>query len=55
LKDILRQVFGPIQCKEGWRIRSNKELWILIKGKDIVKCIQAQRMIDIKLVKKMTD
>jgi hypothetical protein len=28
---ILRKVFGLIQCKEGWRIRSNKELQKLIK------------------------
>jgi len=20
---VLRKIFGPIQCKEGWRIRSN--------------------------------
>ena len=36
---ILRKIFGPIQCKEVWRIRSNKELWKLIKGEDIIKCI----------------
>ena len=25
-RQILRKVFGPIQCKEGWRITSNNEL-----------------------------
>lgn len=36
---ILRKVFGQIQCKEGWRIKSNKELQKLTKGRDIVKYI----------------
>ena len=36
---ILRKIYGPVQCKEGWRMRSNKELWKLIKGEYIVKCI----------------
>jgi len=36
---ILRKVSGKIQCKEGWRIRSNKEQQKLIKGEDIVKYI----------------
>jgi hypothetical protein len=30
---ILRKIFGPIQCKERWRIRSNSKLKKLIKGK----------------------
>ena len=60
---ILRRIYRPVQCKEGWRIRSNNELQKLIKGKDIVKYIKAQsikwcgrlnRMEDIKLVKKIT-
>ena len=60
-RQILRMIFGPIQYKEGWRIRSNYKLQKLIKGEDIVKYIRAQRikwwghlnrMEDIKLVKK---
>jgi hypothetical protein len=43
-RHILRKIFGPIHCKEGWSIRSNKDLWKLIKGEDIVKCIKTQRM-----------
>ena len=35
-RPILRKILGPIQCKEGWRIRSNNELQKLIKGEDIV-------------------
>jgi hypothetical protein len=40
---VLRKIFGPIQCKESWRIRSNNELQTLIKGDD-VKYIPAQRI-----------
>jgi len=42
LKDILRKVFGPIQCKERWRMRSNNTLKKLIKGEHTVNCMKAQ-------------
>jgi len=57
-------MFVPIQSKEGWRIRNNYKLQKLIKGGNIVKIIQTQRMKwwghlnrmeDIKLFKKITD
>ena len=63
-RQIIRKISGPIQCKEGWKIRSNNELQKLIKGADTVKYTKAQRiqwwghlnrMEDIKLVKKITD
>jgi len=31
------------ECKEGWRIRNNKELRKLIKGEDIVKYKKEQK------------
>jgi hypothetical protein len=43
-RQILRMIFGPIQHKEGWRVRINNKLQKLIKGKDIVKYIKAPRM-----------
>ena len=43
-RHILRRIFGPVKCKEGWRIRSNNKLQKLIKGEDIVKYIKAQRI-----------
>jgi len=43
-RPVLRKILGPIQCKEGWRIRSNNELQKLIKGEDIVKYTVAQRI-----------
>jgi hypothetical protein len=60
---ILRKIFGPVQYKDGWRIRSNNEVQKVIKGKDIVRYIRAQRikwwgrlnrMERTKLVKKIT-
>jgi hypothetical protein len=60
-RQILRKIFGQIQCKEGWRIRSNKELQKLITGEHIVKNTKAQRinvgdiLPDRKLVKKISD
>jgi hypothetical protein len=32
-RQTLRKVFGPIHCKEGWKIRSNKEMQMLIEIK----------------------
>jgi hypothetical protein len=41
---MLRKVFGPVYCREGWRIGNNKELQKLIKGENIVKYVKARRM-----------
>ena len=63
-RQILREIFGPLQSTEGWRIRNNNELQKLIKGEGTVKYIKAQRikwwgrlnrMTDTKLLKKITD
>jgi len=40
-RQILREIFGPLQSKEGWRIRNNNELRKLINGEDTVKYIKA--------------
>jgi hypothetical protein len=61
--NILRKIFEPVKCKEGWRIRSN-ELRKLVTGKDTVNYIKTQRikmwghpdrMEVIKLVENITD
>jgi hypothetical protein len=39
-RQILREIFGPLHSKGGWRIRNNNELWKLIK-EDTVKYIKA--------------
>ena len=63
-RQILRDIFGPLQSKEGWRIRNNNELQKLIKGEDTVKCVKARRVkwwgrlnrvADTKLFKKITN
>ena len=36
-RQVLRRIFGKIQCKGGCRIRGKNELQNLIKEKDIVK------------------
>jgi len=41
-RQILGKISGSIQCKEGWRIRSNKELQKLIKGAESVQYTKAQ-------------
>jgi hypothetical protein len=43
-RQILRKIFGPINIDNIWRIRSNMEIDKLIKGADIVRFINAQRI-----------
>jgi len=63
-RHILREIFGPLQSTEGWRIRNNSELQKLIKGEGTVQYMKARRvkwwgclsrMADTKLFKKITD
>jgi hypothetical protein len=42
---ILRKIYGPPQDNDGtWRIKTNKELEILIKKETIVRFIKSQRL-----------
>jgi hypothetical protein len=41
---ISRKIFGPDQCKERWRIRSNKILKMWIKERDINKYTKIQKV-----------
>jgi hypothetical protein len=43
-RKILRKIYRPVHAGDTWRIRYNEELNRLIKGKDIVKFIKAQRI-----------
>jgi hypothetical protein len=62
---MLRKIFEPVKCKEGWRLRSNDELRKLVTGKNTVNCVKQpqrikmwghpKRMEDIKLVENITD
>jgi len=41
---ILRGIFGPTKENQTWRIKTDEELDKLIKHKNIVNCIKAQRL-----------
>jgi hypothetical protein len=41
---ILTNIFGPVQERDGWRIRTNLELNKLIGGNNTVRFIKAQRL-----------
>ena len=42
---VLRKIYGPALDNEGtWRIKTNEELEILIKKKNIVRFIKSQRL-----------
>ena len=43
-RKILRRIFGPIKENQIWRIKTNEELDKLIKHKNIVNYIKAQRL-----------
>jgi len=41
---IPRKIFGPFQERDGWRIRTNNELNIVIGGANVARFVQAQRL-----------
>ena len=41
-RQILRNIFGPVNIDNIWRIRNNIEIDKLIEGADIVRFIEAQ-------------
>jgi len=43
-RKILREIFGPTKENQIWRIKTNEELDKLIKHKNIVNHIKAQRL-----------
>ena len=44
-RKVLRRIFGPTKERDGtWRIKTNNELDELIRNKDIINHIEAQRL-----------
>ena len=44
-RKVLRKIFGPTKERDGtWRIKTNDELDILIRHKNIINYIKAQRL-----------
>ena len=54
-RKILRRIFGPMKENQIWKIKTNKELDKLIKHKNIVKYIRAQRLSWFGHVQRMPD
>jgi hypothetical protein len=43
-RQILRNIFGPVNIENIWKIQNNMEIDKLIEGKYIVRFIKAQRI-----------
>ena len=44
-RKILRKIFGPTKEANGiWRVKTNKELDELIKHRNVINCVKAQRL-----------
>jgi len=54
-RKILRRIFGPSKENQMWRIRTNEELDKLIKHKNIINHIKAQRLSWFGHVQRMPD
>jgi hypothetical protein len=54
-RKILRRIFGPTKENQTWRIKTNEKLGKLIKPKNIVSYIKAQRLSWFGHVQRMSD
>jgi hypothetical protein len=54
-RKILRRIFGPTKGKQTWTVKTNEELDKLIKHKNIINCIKAQRLSWFGHVQRMPD
>ena len=54
-RKILRRIFGPTKDNQIWRIKTKEELDKLIKHKNIVNYIKAQRLSWFGHVQRMSD
>jgi hypothetical protein len=44
-REILRRIFGPTKDRDGtWKIETSDEFNNLIRNKNIINCIKAQRL-----------
>jgi hypothetical protein len=44
-RKVSRKIFGPTKARDGtWRIKTNDELYKLIRHKNIINYIKAQRL-----------
>ena len=54
-RKILRKIFGPTKENQIWRIKTNEELDKLIKHKNIIDHIKAQRLSWFGHIQRMPD
>jgi hypothetical protein len=54
-RKILRRIFGPTKENHIWRVKTNEELNKMIKHKNIINYIKAQRLSWLGQVQKMPD
>jgi capsule polysaccharide modification protein KpsS len=54
-RKILRRIFGPTKENKIWRVKTNEELDKLIKRKNIINHIKAQRLSWFGHVQRMPD
>ena len=54
-RKILRRIFGPTKENKIWRVKTNEELDKLIKHKNIINYIKAQRLSWFRHVQRMPD
>jgi len=54
-RELLRRIFGSTKENQIWRIKTNEELDKLIKHKNVVNCIKAQRLSWFGHVQRMPD
>jgi hypothetical protein len=54
-RKILRRIFGPTKENQIWRIKTNEEMDTLIKHRNIVNYIKAQRLSWFGHVQRMPD
>jgi len=54
-RKILRRIFGPTKENQIWRVKTNEELDKLIKHKNIINYIRAQRLSWFGHVQRMPD
>jgi len=54
-RKILRGIFGPTKENQTWRIKTNEELDKLIKHKNVVNYIKAQRLCGFGHIYRMPD
>jgi hypothetical protein len=43
-RKILRRIFGPTKENQIWRVKTNEDLDMLMKHKNIINYIKAQRL-----------